>query len=63
MLDVSFVASLDIVPPFARNEPIRGILKLLIYALGVKKEDIGQKIVNPKLMSRATQFPHRRETG
>ena len=27
----------DIVPPFAPNEPIRGILKLLIYALGVKK--------------------------
>ena len=63
MLDVSFVASLDIVPPFARNEPIRGILKLLIYALGVKKEDIGQKIVNLKLMSRATHFPHRREAG
>ena len=63
MLDVLFVAILDIVPPFAPNKPIRGILKLLIYALGVKKEDIGQKIVNPKLMSRATHFPHHRETG
>ena len=63
MLNVLFVASLDIVPPFAPNEQIRGILKPLIYALGVKKEDIGQKIVNPKLMSRATHFPHRRETG
>ena len=63
MLDILLVASLDIVPPFAPNEQIRGILKLLIYALGVKKEDIGQKIVNPKLMSRATHFPHRRETG
>ena len=63
MLDILLVASLDIVLPFAPNEQIRGILKLLIYALGVKKEDIGQKIVNPKLMSRATHFPHRRETG
>ena len=63
MLAVLFVASPDIVPPFAPNEPIRGILKLLIYAVGVKKEDIGQKIVNPTLMSRATHFPHRREAG
>ena len=63
MLAVLFVASLDIMLPFAPNEPIRGILKLLIYALGVKKEDIEQKIVNPKLMSRATHFPHRWETG
>ena len=63
MLAVLFVASPDIVLPFAPNEPIRGILKLLIYALGVEKEDIGQKIVNPKLMSRATHSPHGRETG
>ena len=63
MLAVLFVASPDIMPPFAPNEPIRGILKLLIYAFGVKKEDIGQKTVNPKLMTRATHFPHRRETG
>lgn len=62
MLAVLFVASPDIVPPFDPNKPIRGILKLLIYALGVKKEDIGQKIVNPKL-SRATHFPRSRETG
>ena len=48
---------------FCPKEPIWGILKLLIYVLGVKKEDTGQKIVNPKLMSRATHFPHRRETG
>ena len=63
MLAVLFVASPDIVPPFAPNEPIQGILKLLIYALGIKKKDIGQKIVNPKLMSRATHFPQHRETG
>ena len=63
MLAVLFVASPDIMPPFSTNEPIQGILKPLIYALGVKKEDIGQKIVNPKLMSRATHFPHRQETG
>ena len=63
MLAVLFVASLDIMLPFAPNEPIRGILKLLIYALGIKKKDIGQKIVNPKLISRATHFPHSRETG